>query len=174
LLTTCGAASTSGLLLKAGSPADTTVDAFVHTPTLGTDVLQGDSRLRSLDWRGSVPNYEAASQANLPSLEVLRVPLPPGIRALRVPNLVCLVGRNLWTVFTETQTQAADLEFQSGAGDENRTRALSLGSCGQLRPFRALTWVNSQAGTFSSAVAFTVVPAVACSIWCACGVAPDE
>ncbi|MET9909554.1 hypothetical protein ABZZ74_22595 [Streptomyces sp. NPDC006476] len=40
LLTTCGsAASTTGLLLKAGSSATTTVDASVHTPILGTDVL---------------------------------------------------------------------------------------------------------------------------------------
>ncbi|QIY97237.2 hypothetical protein HEP87_28670 [Streptomyces sp. S1D4-11] len=39
LLTTCGAASTTGLLLKAGSSAGTTVDASVHTPILGTDVL---------------------------------------------------------------------------------------------------------------------------------------
>ncbi|WP_370261203.1 hypothetical protein [Streptomyces sp. V4I8] len=39
LLTTCGGASTSGLLLKAGSSTGTTVDASVHTPILGTDVL---------------------------------------------------------------------------------------------------------------------------------------
>ncbi|WP_326666461.1 hypothetical protein [Streptomyces canus] len=40
LLTTCGtAASTTGLLLKAGSSATTTVDSSVHTPILGTDVL---------------------------------------------------------------------------------------------------------------------------------------
>ncbi|MGW6907973.1 hypothetical protein [Streptomyces sp. NPDC054940] len=39
LLTTCGAASTTGLLLKAGSSTGTTVDASVHTPILGTDVL---------------------------------------------------------------------------------------------------------------------------------------
>lgn len=39
LLTTCGAGSTTGLLLKAGSSAGTTVDASVHTPILGTDVL---------------------------------------------------------------------------------------------------------------------------------------
>ncbi|MEU3339197.1 hypothetical protein [Streptomyces sp. NPDC006668] len=40
LLTTCGtAASTTGLLLKAGSSATTTVDASVRTPILGKDVL---------------------------------------------------------------------------------------------------------------------------------------
>ncbi|WDF39857.1 hypothetical protein PBV52_25195 [Streptomyces sp. T12] len=39
LLTTCGAASTTGLLLKAGSSAGTAVDASVRTPILGTDVL---------------------------------------------------------------------------------------------------------------------------------------
>jgi hypothetical protein len=39
LLTTCGAASTTGLLLKAGSSTGTTVDASAHTPILGTDVL---------------------------------------------------------------------------------------------------------------------------------------
>ncbi|WP_159058909.1 hypothetical protein [Streptomyces caeruleatus] len=39
LLTTCGAASTTGLLLKAGSSTGTAVDASVHTPILGTDVL---------------------------------------------------------------------------------------------------------------------------------------
>ncbi|WP_128433844.1 hypothetical protein [Streptomyces cyaneus] len=39
LLTTCGAASTTGLLLKAGSSTGTTVDASVHTPILGTDVI---------------------------------------------------------------------------------------------------------------------------------------
>ncbi|MFE9440379.1 hypothetical protein ACFYO2_15450 [Streptomyces sp. NPDC006602] len=39
LLTTCGAASTTGLLLKAGSSTGTTVDASVHTPILGTNVL---------------------------------------------------------------------------------------------------------------------------------------
>lgn len=39
LLTTCGAASTTGLLLREGSSAGTTVDASVHTPILGADVL---------------------------------------------------------------------------------------------------------------------------------------
>ncbi|MFD4598258.1 hypothetical protein ACFWPQ_09480 [Streptomyces sp. NPDC058464] len=39
LLTTCGAAATTGLLLTAGSSATTTVDASVRTPILGTDVL---------------------------------------------------------------------------------------------------------------------------------------
>ncbi|MFE0328334.1 hypothetical protein ACFW08_16420 [Streptomyces sp. NPDC058960] len=39
LLTTCGAASTTGLLLKAGNSTGTTVDASVHTPILGKDVL---------------------------------------------------------------------------------------------------------------------------------------
>ncbi|MET8953616.1 hypothetical protein [Streptomyces sp. NPDC004533] len=39
LLTTCGAASTTGLLLKAGSSTGTAVDASVRTPILGTDVL---------------------------------------------------------------------------------------------------------------------------------------
>ncbi|WP_262059451.1 hypothetical protein [Streptomyces sp. STR69] len=39
LLTTCGAATTTGLLLTVGSSATTTVDASVRTPILGTDVL---------------------------------------------------------------------------------------------------------------------------------------
>ena len=39
LLTTCGAASTTGLLLQAGTSNRTSVDASVHTPILGTDVL---------------------------------------------------------------------------------------------------------------------------------------
>lgn len=39
LLTTCGATSTSGLLLTAGSSVSTTVDSSVRTPILGTDVL---------------------------------------------------------------------------------------------------------------------------------------
>ncbi|MGW3450519.1 hypothetical protein [Streptomyces sp. NPDC001076] len=39
LLTTCGATATTGLLLKAGSSAGTTVDASVRTPILGADVL---------------------------------------------------------------------------------------------------------------------------------------
>ncbi|MFF2125537.1 hypothetical protein ACFVW1_09055, partial [Streptomyces olivochromogenes] len=39
LLTTCGAGSSTGLLLKEGSSAGTTVDASVRTPILGTDVL---------------------------------------------------------------------------------------------------------------------------------------
>ncbi|MGI5138672.1 hypothetical protein [Streptomyces sp. CA-106110] len=39
LLTTCGAASTNGLLLKAGTSTRTAVDASVHTPILGANVL---------------------------------------------------------------------------------------------------------------------------------------
>ncbi|GAA3070483.1 hypothetical protein [Streptomyces glomeratus] len=39
LLTTSGAASTTSLLLKAGNSTGTTVDASVHTPILGKDVL---------------------------------------------------------------------------------------------------------------------------------------
>ncbi|WP_217552365.1 hypothetical protein [Streptomyces sp. GbtcB6] len=39
LLTTCGAASTTGLLLRTGSSTGTAVDASVRTPILGTDVL---------------------------------------------------------------------------------------------------------------------------------------
>ncbi|MFD9276534.1 hypothetical protein ACFWD7_04510 [Streptomyces mirabilis] len=39
LLTTCGAGSSTGLLLKEGSSAGATVDASVRAPILGTDVL---------------------------------------------------------------------------------------------------------------------------------------
>ncbi|WP_189785487.1 hypothetical protein [Streptomyces capitiformicae] len=39
LLTTCGTASTQGLLLKTGTTARTTVDASVRRPVLGTNVL---------------------------------------------------------------------------------------------------------------------------------------
>ncbi len=44
--------------------------------------------------------------------------------------------------WTNNKPQADDLGFHHGAGDENRTRALGLGSCDHLRLVRALAWAN--------------------------------
>ncbi len=58
----------------------------------------------------------------------------------------------------------------AGSGDENRTRALSSGSCGHLWSVRGLTWGNSLGGTSSDMAAFPVIPR--CSpldlvrLWC--------
>lgn len=54
--------------------------------------------------------------------------------------------------------QAADLGFLSGAGDGNRTRALSLGSCERLGLAWALTWMNGCFLVLLGCAAFIVVP----------------
>lgn len=57
-----------------------------------------------------------------------------------------------------------------GAGDENRTRALSLGSCGHLRPIGALTWASDCPVALPGSTAFPMIPR--CSpldlvrLWC--------
>lgn len=53
---------------------------------------------------------------------------------------------------------AFDLGLRCGAGDENRTRALSSGSREHLRAARALTWANGLGAAPSASAAFTVVP----------------
>jgi hypothetical protein len=70
-----------------------------------------------------------------------------------------------------SKPQATDLGLHHhGAGDENRTRALSLGSCGHLGLVRALTWGNGRIVASSGWVDFPAIPR--CSpldlvrLWC--------
>lgn len=66
-----------------------------------------------------------------------------------------------------------DLRILYGAGGENRTHTLSLGSCGQLRLVWTLTWANGWGTASSGSVHFTVIPR--CSLpdlvllWCGSG-----
>lgn len=55
-----------------------------------------------------------------------------------------------------------------GAGDENRTRALSLGSCDHLGAARVLTWANG-VGASPASAASPLFPAVPRPILCGCG-----
>ena len=54
-------------------------------------------------------------------------------------------------------------------GNKQRPPALSLGSCGHLRPVRAVTWANGRTGASLGSVASPVLPRW---IWCGCGAVP--
>ena len=77
--------------------------------------------------------------------------------------------RRLITTHSQ-EAWAPYLVLLRGAGDENRTRALSLGSCGHLGLVLALTWADGRGVVPSSLAAFPVIPR--CSplllvrLWC--------
>ena len=56
------------------------------------------------------------------------------------------------------KARVSDLGLLRGAGDENRTRALSLGSCERLRLIEALNWANARGVASLGCVALPVVP----------------
>ena len=74
------------------------------------------------------------------------------------------------TGLDDRNPRVRDPGVSTGAGDENRTRTLSLGSCGSLRPGRSLSWANGLDDVPLCLAVFTVIPR--CSppdlvrLWC--------
>ncbi|WP_406414893.1 DUF6415 family natural product biosynthesis protein [Streptomyces sp. NBC_01614] len=106
----------------------------------------------------------------------------PEVRATRAISTLSAQGRNDAPDHEGLRRQGGpgrktnnprvtDLGVRSGAGDENRTRALSLGSCGHLWPVCALTWPNDLGAALSASSAFTVIPRCPpldlVRLWCA-------